>query len=521
MAGPPAGGQGRPGASDARTGFNRPQGGPPGSSSGATAGRPGAGPAAGNVPPTAAGSGVGANAGRPGGRPGDHAGPGNAATTNPIAGVRPQPGSATRAMPPVAVDRNTTVTANPGGRSGYNIAHKNPDGSQIFISKQPMPDGSTRVSGVRRVDDPQRGTSTRTWSDGRQVVSGRDFDRRVTPSGLGFVSNRNGLREGSLPDGRPSFQDRFVNARGSDGREQRIIERTRYAQWAGGQAQYASAPVVRRYDVGRIHGAPVAQYRPARFSPEWYRGYRTRWVAPVVIAGAAAAAMVAFSQPATQYDDPVALMGDMQISSGFAEGNAYATPTAGAGAYVNPDADAVRDQMAAVQQQVGSSVKADAKLSQQLGGINLQSASAQVQQAVGGAVPIQIAEDTRQQIRQQVRLAVAMHQLGQPLLLDDVLTAGYAKIYLFQTAQPVNVSDLSAGGECFLNTGDLIAFARTPAGDAQVAEMNVVASAASSCRADERVEVRLTDLQEMLNGFMERVEDNLKHVNACASTGRC
>jgi hypothetical protein len=51
--------------------------------------------------------------------------------------------------------------------------------------------------------------------------------------------------------------------------------------------------------------------------------------------------------------------------------------------------------------------------------------------------------------------------------------------------------------------------------------MKVIASGANSCRAGELVQVPLTDLQEMLNGFSERVEDNMKRISACAASGRC
>ena len=114
-----------------------------------------------------------------------------------------------------------------------------------------------------------------------------------------------------------------------------------------------------------------------------------------------------------------------------------------------------------------------------------------------------------------------MLQNGKPLLLGDVLAAGYASIYLFQAAQPLNVADLSAGGECFLNTGDLMVLARPPASGSPVADMRVVASGVGSCLPGQEVQVALADLQDMLNGFTERVENNLRRVTACAASGGC
>ncbi len=228
-----------------------------------------------------------------------------------------------------------------------------------------------------------------------------------------------------------------------------------------------------------------------------------------------------YGAPATPYNDPAALLGDFQISSGFEEGYGYSVPWNGVPALDTPEAAALRDAMTAVQDQVNARVQGDASLRQQLGGEDVLAVSPRVQQAVGGAVAVPISEEVRLQVRKQVRLSVAMLQNGKPLVLGDVLASGYAKIYLFQTAQPLNVTERSGAGECFLNTGDLLGFSRLPSGDSPLAEMKVVASAAGSCPAGSAVRVSLSDLQDMLNGFTERVEHNLKRLTACAASGAC
>ncbi|ACV34917.1 hypothetical protein CAP2UW1_1603 [Candidatus Accumulibacter phosphatis] len=405
-----------------------------------------------------------------------------------------------------------------GNRNSFDIRQKNADGSQIVVSQQQLPDGTKRVTGFKQTDDTRDGTTTRVYADGRLVTQGRDFERRSVGSGTSFVTHRNGLRAAVLPDGRPVFQDRFTSFRDQDGRERRMIERTRYARWWNGRPEYEPRPVVRRYDVVYIHGAPVAQYRPSRFVPDDYRGHYARFAVPVVVA---AATWVAFASPVTSYNDPLALMGDMQISSAFEEGYAYSTPYGASPVYDAPEAATLRSQMTTVRQHVKTSVQGNAALKDQLAGVDVQAASSRVQEAVGSAVPIQIPEEVRQQVRKQVRLSVAMHQNGRPLVLADVLASGYARIYLFQTAQPLNVAQASAGVECFLNTGDLIGFSKLPAGEGAFAEMKVVASGSSSCLPGEVVLVRLTDLQEMLNGFSERVEENMQRVSACAASGKC
>ena len=199
-------------------------------------------------------------------------------------------------------------------------------------------------------------------------------------------------------------------------------------------------------------------------------------------------------------------MGDLTIASGFQQGYAYVPPV-GSG------------MSSGAQSQSG--VQGNEALNKQLGGVNIEAASAQAQQSVGQVVPVQISEEVRQQVHRQVRLSVAMHQNGKPLVLADVVASGYGKIYLFQAAQPLNVG-AAGGGECFLNTGDLIGFSRLPQVGSATAEMKVIASGMNSCRPDAVVLVPLTALQEMLNGFSQRVEDSIRRVSACsAAGGRC
>ena len=455
-------------------------------------------------------------------------------TPGPTAGGTHRPGSdggggnrPPPTKPPVAVAPGTSVVPH-GDRRSFDVRHTNPDGSRTVISHTTLPDGTQRFIGFKQSENPRDGSTTRSYSDGRRVVEGHDFVRSRV-GGVEFLARRDGLREATLRDGKPAFKDRFASVRERDGSEHRIIERTRYVHWANGRYEREQRPIVRRYGVGLIHGAAVAEYVPAPLAPAAYHGFHSRFLAPVLAAAVVGTvAVVAFNSagssadPATSgYTDPAALMGDMQISSGFAEGYASAAPEDMDPVFAQPDAAMVRSEMAMVMQQVDRSVQGNAALGSQLQGVDLQGASKQLQQKPAyKPAPVQISEDVRQQVRKQVRLSVAMRQNGRPLLLSDVLTSGFAKVYLFQTAQPLNVTDL-AGGECFLNTGDLIGFSTLPAADSDVAEMQVVASGPNSCLAGVVVQTRLVDLQEMLNGFSERVEDNMRRVAACSAAGRC
>ena len=142
-----------------------------------------------------------------------------------------------------------------------------------------------------------------------------------------------------------------------------------------------------------------------------------------------------------------------------------------------------------------------------------QQAQQQDQQRVQQEAQKQEQQRVKQQAQQQDQ------QRAQDVYKRQVLVYGYGRIYLFQIAQPLKVGTASAGRECFLNPGDLLGFASLPA--SPVAEMKVVASGANSCLPGELVQVHLTDLQGMLDGFSVRVKDNMTRVSACAAPGRC
>ena len=322
---------------------------------------------------------------------------------------------------------------------------------------------------------------------------------RFVVSGPGLVAGYDGPRVLVLPDGRPVFDDRFTSFRYRDGTNRRVIERIRHARWWPGRMEYAVRPV-RRYEVLQIHGAPLA------------------------------------------------LPGHLQIASGYRDVNAYLMPYGAPPVHDGPRAVAPRGPVATAQprkstqprksnpqkaiqpkkstqprkttqQRKNSKVQGNTAHMKPLAWGDGQAASTKVQKAMVSAVPVQASEDVRQQVRKQVRLSIAMHQNGRRLLLADVLVYGYGRIYLFQIAQPLKVGAASAGGECFLNPGDLLGFASLPA--SPVAEMKVVASGANSCPPGEPLQVPLSDLQGMLDGFSVRVKDHMTRVSACAASGRC
>ena len=393
-----------------------------------------------------------------------------------------------------------------GDRRGADPARTPNDGTRTVITQTVGPDGSQRVMGYRQIEDGRNGTTTRIYGDGRRVVWGPDFERRSIGNGVGFVTRHDGRREATLPDGRPIFHDRYIPARDTAGAQRQQIERTRYVRWWRGRPVFDSRPLVRYYDAGYFHGAPVAYYRPQRLAPRYHGIYVSPIVVPVPItAFGPVDEWVIFASSPQVYHDPAVLMGDMQIWSGFEQGFAYSSVWPGTGL---SSALSARGMAAQPQQQMWGFDPKDA-------------ARHGYQQPANLAAPVAVSEEIRLRVREQVRATVALLNAGSPLTLGHVLAAPDVAAYLFQTAQPLMVPDLSGGGECFLNTGDLIRFFAPPDDVSGFATMTVVASAPNSCSPGSVVPVSLGELQEMLNGFVERLEDNLQRVEACNATGAC
>ena len=129
-----------------------------------------------------------------------------------------------------------------------------------------------------------------------------------------------------------------------------------------------------------------------------------------------------------------------------------------------------------------------------------------------------VPEDVRSQIHKQVRLSLAQHAREHPLTLIDIMQSGYSRIYLFQVAGAIDTASVITGDGCALGSGDLIAF--TSLGDSQqrpTAQMKVVATRPGHCLSHDTVEVTVGDLQDMLNTFNQRLEENMRKLHSCVS----
>jgi hypothetical protein len=284
------------------------------------------------------------------------------------------------------------------------------------------------------------------------------------------------------------------------------------------------------YDVVPLYGVPMYVYRAPFYLTSFYAPFYAPLGFPVAVGMACVICpppVVAFEHPVQTYSDPVDLMADLQIagafqdgSAGSPEGESVAMPPAASEAEIAE----LRKQVDELQQEVAAAAKGNTELQAVLpqGGVQPASWNVTNEAANPGTEPIQIPEFARQQIRKQIRLSVAQHQNERPLLLSRIIEGGYAKVYLFQAATALDVYDVQTGGQCTLSGGDLLGFSRVPEGAIEkasfleTAEMKVVAGRPAGCRAGQIVEVSLTDLQDMLNAFSQRVESNMKGLNVCS-----
>jgi hypothetical protein len=389
-----------------------------------------------------------------------------------------------------------TVLVNRPDRRGFTLTQGNAGGHQIVVSALPSPDGRPRVAAYSRTNDPSKGTETRVYLDGRHVTTGPDFVTRSAPRQPSVTTHRDGLREAALPDGRPLFRERFTTI-DRQGHQQRAIVRSVFAVGAAGAAAAALAtPLEQVYLLVPFHGVTIRPYVPVVFVPDFYEPLLTPLAAPIPVdCGYCPPPVIDFDEPETGYADPVDLVADLVLAGAVADGIGDAAPG-------GPDPDAQ-----ALASEVGGLLAANDALQDQLP--DLQAAIA----APADAAPVPVPEAVREQVRREVREDIALHRQQLPLSLVDIAAEAQARAYVFQVADLLDATDAGSGEACGLTTGDLLKFDIAPAEEDQSARMRVVTAKAGSCAAGTVVDVSLGDLQDMLNGFSQRVEQAMQKVH--------
>ncbi|MBV9758039.1 MAG: hypothetical protein JO047_13375 [Alphaproteobacteria bacterium] len=396
-----------------------------------------------------------------------------------------------------------------GQRGSFTVEHGNPDGSRVVVYARPLPSGGRTVIAYRLTHDVHAGTQTQIYADGRRIVTGRDFVTTTAPGRPSVTVHANGLREAKLPDGRPLFREITTTIPGRDGQPREVIQRTVFAGGPPTAPVVYAKPAVQVYDLVPYHGLKLASYRPLAFAEAVLNEFVAPLANPVQFGCQFCPSPVAqFDQPIDSYTAPADLLGDLQISTGLSDGF---VEQQSAGADGDAELAALNRQVAELQQQIDAAAAQNAELGSQLGA-GLPPAGGQTGDGGTAIKRVRIPEPVRQQIRKQVKQSIALHKSEQPLTVPDVVASDDAQSFIFQVGPQISASDVASGESCVLTSGDLISFAAIPGPDDAVARMTVATSKNGSCKAGAVLELALTDVQEMLNSFNQRLEANMKAV---------
>ncbi len=463
-------------------------------------------------------------------------GPSEANRAQPLGqgSVRTAPPMQARMANRVSIDSTTTVVAHQNGR-GLTVSHQNPDGSQVVAKWRTLSNGRRQVDAYKLTKDTRTGVQTRQYLDGRKVTVGKDFVTRSVPRHLTITTHSNGLREASLPNGKPVFRERFGTKTDKDGYPEKTIVRTVFARVDGGKAYPLQAPVTQVYEVVDYGDVVIYPYYPwdvpiAFYDPFFYP-FAAIWPLAMICPGCLPPD-VYFDGPPESYSDPADLLGDMQVSSGFDEGINGAPDDVGpADAPVDsntapidvgnepPAADTTElaNEVDQLQDQVATAETKNPNLRNQLsdqqtqiGMLHGKADATDKSGARGSKTRVKVPANVRAQVRKQVKEDIQLEKAQQPLSLVDVVASAEAQSYVFQIGDMIDATEVNSGEECGLTMGDLARFNQLPGEGSPTAQMKVVTSKPDSCRAGAVVEVSMGDLQRMLNAFSQRLEKNMK-----------
>jgi hypothetical protein len=119
----------------------------------------------------------------------------------------------------------------------------------------------------------------------------------------------------------------------------------------------------------------------------------------------------------------------------------------------------------------------------------------------------------QQQLRREVKEDMIEQAQQNPVRLSDIVASPDALQYVFQVSDVTEATDTASDTTCDLTGGDMLSFSRVPTDEDVSAQMKVVTSRESSCKQNAVVEVSLSDLQDTLNAFAARLENNVTRVH--------
>jgi hypothetical protein len=451
----------------------------------------------------------------------------------------------------IVIDEKSRVQSRTD-KSGYVATRTMSPDSRVVVEERKLSGNTSQVTAYKEVKSGD--TVSRLYTDGRVVTKGSNFHSTGIIGGLRFVKYDNGLRSAYRANGKPLYTEKFREIRRPSGETVQVIQRTTMVPVSG---RTKRIPVVRYYTATSVNNVTYVVYQPLSFARvyylELYQPFVDRLTLAVLCPQLCPPGTANFQSPPDGYTDPMDLVGDLAMSDATSDEVSPDVPAPEELALDvgNPDGADVDleanlpppppEMVAAEQAFQGSAEEQTAELRVAAGELrrsvrqqpglvdsvtDTQFTHASFMQPAGGAgdpapalAPIQIPDYARAQLRKEARLTVALQQNGHQLRLPDVAWSDYGKVFVFQAAAPIDVMESGSDLQCTLSGGDLVRFARIPAKTDSVVTMTVMASRAGHCRAGDKIELGLTDLQDMMNAFSERVEREKMRIAACEAPG--
>jgi hypothetical protein len=454
------------------------------------------------------------------------------------------------------LDARTTVESR-GDRSGYRVTRAEEHGSTVIIAERRGSADAGHVVAYRETVAGGGQVVARLYADGHRVVQGANFRSEGVAGRAQYVAYTNGLHAAYQAGGQPLYTERYASIWMGGGPPLRVRQRLYYQPFTGEDGSIRWIPIVRSYPwVATIAGVELFAYLAPVPLPGYYSPLYHPAPAPIAVGPGCdicPTPEVSFEAPPQTYQDPLDLVGDRVIGAAATTAPAPAGP-AGPAAPANdvatgpPPADPIIERAigapppapelvttaATSPAQAAVELAALRNATQELQGqapradgvpqvhampaVLFEAANGTAAGSAAGA-PLVVPREAQEQLRKEVRYAVALQRNQHSLQLPEILQAQFGKIFVFQATVPIDVTWVGNVEQCTLGSGDLIDFARAPAADATLIDMHVISSRTGHCPAGATVQLGSSDLQDMLNSFSERVELEAKTVNACLSPG--
>ncbi|MBF0183191.1 MAG: hypothetical protein HQM06_02215 [Magnetococcales bacterium] len=433
----------------------------------------------------------------------------------------------------IALNPATTVFVQQG-KEDVTVQHKTADGKEWIMQARPSGKHRPHLEIYQQSRDPDSGQQTRWYPDGRRIVYGKDFVTHTLPQRISLTQHNNGLRSAFLPSGNVErhartaehtqryFQEEFATHH-QQGHEQRIIRRTVYARLHGPKVVVLPQPQIWIYRPLLVHRSEVYTYDPIVWQPSIYALLLQPLATPIVVTRECLLCpppVIVTSTPITTYRQPIDWLTDWQLAGALYDGMIWYAPPAQESRY-DWAASGGSESLTHMQRQLAEAMAENETLRSELADKEQQLAAiVDYNQSVvddrasaggtsGASRPVTIPDRVRKQMRRQVQEEIERHQQQQPGSLATLLASGEAMQTIFQVAERLDVTDSQSGGTCVLTTGDLLQFNRLPGSDESVAAMKIITGKSTSCPVGSVVHVGLRELQEMMNAFSQRLENNV------------